>query len=263
MKGVSHKSRHFLFVVVFFLAIFVSMLVSVSSADENQYVPGRIIIKFKSEPLKTFSTSATGFASIDAIMIKYNILTAEPLSKIESGDTVGESIGLNRIYVLSLPDSVNIQEALSSFSADPNIEYAELDYFAEPAWIPNDPYFSAGYQWNLNNMYNTDINAPQTWDITKGLASVELAILDTGVYFNHEDLIGKKGHRCGCPTGCDSDTYFHGTHVAGIAAASTNNAIGIAGVCPNCKILSYNVCTPTPLNCYTPPVVLTLIYTML
>src|SRR5262249_53525042 len=79
------------------------------------------------------------------------------------------------------------------------------------------------------------IGAEQAWDVTLGDPSIVIAVVDTGIDDNHPDLTGKivlmknyvRGER---PT----DSFGHGTHVAGIAAASINNGTGTAGICGPC-----------------------------
>ena len=101
--------------------------------------------------------------------------------------------------------------------------------------FPSDPYFDR--QWALGS-----INLPQAWLVTEGSDDVLVAILDTGVDRDHEDLAGKVvaevnfSHSRGI-----DDVYGHGTHIAGIVAASTNNGIGICGVAPGCYIMNVKV----------------------
>jgi len=106
----------------------------------------------------------------------------------------------------------------------------------EAAWIPNDPYF--GSQYGLSQ-----IKCPSSWDLTLGSSSVVIAILDTGVDLNHPDLVGKlvSGTDLVNSDGTPEDDNGHGTHCAGIAAAATNNGIGVAGAAPNCKIMPVKV----------------------
>jgi subtilisin family serine protease len=104
----------------------------------------------------------------------------------------------------------------------------------------NDPLFAK--QWGL-----TQIHAPEAWARGVKGAGVTIAIVDTGADLNHPDLQSKlvtgtdivAGKR-DCPPG-PQDENGHGTHTAGIAAAATNNGIGVAGTAPDAKIMPVRV----------------------
>ncbi|MGD8782692.1 MAG: S8 family serine peptidase, partial [Ignavibacteria bacterium] len=107
--------------------------------------------------------------------------------------------------------------------------------------VPNDPLFQ--YQWNL-----TKISAPAAWTISTGSPSIIIAIVDQGVESAHPDLLNKLV--TGYDVESDDNTTepypnlaisYHGTASAGVAAALTNNGIGIAGVGYNCKIMPIQV----------------------
>jgi subtilisin family serine protease len=105
-----------------------------------------------------------------------------------------------------------------------------------PAWAAvNDPGFSD--QWALPK-----IGAPQAWSRADG-GGIIIAVVDTGVDLNHEDLAGKlvQGRDFVAPDTPPNDEHGHGTHVAGIAAAITNNGRGIAGVAPEARIMPVRV----------------------
>jgi len=111
-----------------------------------------------------------------------------------------------------------------TYSSNPRVAYAEPDIVAQVVGDPDDSYFV--YQWDL-----TKVEAPQAWDVTTGSSSVNIAILDTGVDLDHPDLADKivsNINFSSSPT--VDDVHGHGTHVAGIAAAMTNNGIGVAGL---------------------------------
>jgi len=122
-----------------------------------------------------------------------------------------------------------------AYSSNPRVAYAEPDFVVQAVGDPDDPYF--GRQWGL-----TIIGAPQAWDVTTGSPSINIAILDTGVDQDHPDLADKivsNINLTSSPTA--DDIHGHGTHVAGIAAATTNNGVGVAGLGHTSTIMNVKV----------------------
>jgi thermitase len=121
--------------------------------------------------------------------------------------------------------------------------YPEPNGVAQPAspLYPNDPLFELGFQWGLYNhgqsggTPDADIDAPEAWEIFTGSPNVKIGIIDGGVENWHEDLSGKVSGDSGWGWG------GQGFHVAGIAAAKTNNDTGIAGVDWNARIISQRI----------------------
>src|SRR5262249_20953691 len=106
--------------------------------------------------------------------------------------------------------------------------------WSSPAGASNDPYFAQ--QWNL-----TQIGAPRAWSRSTG-AGVTIGIVDTGVDASHPDLAGKIDAQTTClggtcRDGSAPDGEGHGTFVAGIAAADTDNGVGVAGVAPSARLV--------------------------
>jgi len=115
--------------------------------------------------------------------------------------------------------------------------YVEPNFLLQAAdTIPNDPNW--GIQYGLTN-----IRAPQGWDISTGSAAVTIAIVDSGVDYGHPDLAGKLlgGYDFVNNDDNPQDDNGHGTHVAGIAAASSNNGAGVAGVSWGARIMPVKV----------------------
>ncbi|MGI8854831.1 MAG: S8 family serine peptidase [Thermomicrobiales bacterium] len=132
----------------------------------------------------------------------------------------------------------SLDAAIQAYRADPRVAYAEPDVILHTADMPNDPLFGSQYGMTM-------IHAPAAWSITPGSATVKIAILDCGIYEAHPDLAGKviarqdfTGNLYGSGT---DDRCNHGTHVAGIASADTNNGIGVAGVGYNTALLNGKV----------------------
>lgn len=105
------------------------------------------------------------------------------------------------------------------------------------AVIPNDELFER-YQWNLRQ-----IRAPEAWELSTGSPSVTIAVLDTGVSPTHPDLMRKlvPGYDFANEDPAPDDDHGNGTHVAGIAAADTNNRLGIAGIAWQARIMPVKV----------------------
>ncbi len=204
--------------------------------------PVRIIIKMRQDLANPLVP--TGHTTLDAAMDRFDVHSVVPLFDANNGDTtLKQELGLDRIYVLTLPSSSDMADALAAFSVDPAVVYAEPDFVGYGAGIPNDQWFA--YQWNLDNTgqsggeLDADVDAPEAWDISLGVTSTVLAIIDTGVDLDHPDLAEKivGGRSFVTDTTLYQDDHGHGTHVAGIAAAVTDNTIGAAGVCPNCRVM--------------------------
>ena len=119
--------------------------------------------------------------------------------------------------------------------------------------IPDDPGFP--YQWYLYNQpgapttpgggvpaYGADVDAPLAWSRSLGGAAVRIAVVDTGIDATHPDLAGKVVAAANfTASNTTSDVSGHGTHVAGIAAASFDNGRGISGVAPNAQLMDVKV----------------------
>lgn len=214
-----------------------------------QGVPStKVLFKLKSVPkVGTASQGSIQPAEVDALGKKFKAEVSPLLKDDPKKDKLNPRLA--KVYVAEFPAGTNMEEALKSVKADPTVEYAELNGLVQAVQIPNDPYFD--YQYGLHNTGQTggtpdaDIDAPEGWDITTGDSSIVLAVVDTGVDWNHQDLQGKVilgwDFAYGDPE--PDDVYGHGTHVSGIAAANSNDGIGIAGVCWKCQILAVKVLT--------------------
>jgi thermitase len=127
----------------------------------------------------------------------------------------------------------------------PDVEFAEFDSEVQAFLQPDDPYFStslaSSHYGTVSQWGPQAVSAPSAWDLTLGDPNVVIAIVDTGVDSSHPDLASKIVGQYSYVGNNAKDGFGHGTHCAGIAAAATNNDVGIAGMCPNCGILSVKV----------------------
>lgn len=218
--------------------------------DEKRMVADHMIVRTK---------ETTTYDEFKALVQRYN---SSILSKLAGRDTY--IVGFNN------KTANGLRQMIKNFLSEPQIAYAESDYFVTGEDIvPNDPSYSTE-MWNLENTgqyggkVDKDIDAGAAWVTTKGSKNVKIAVIDTGVDYTHPDLAANIWTNPG-ETGLDAngndkatngidddgngyiddvhgydfynydgdpmDDYFHGTHVAGTIAAVGNNGIGIAGVC--------------------------------
>jgi thermitase len=125
-----------------------------------------------------------------------------------------------------------LQSKLDDLRDDPGVAVADYNYIRTASLVhyPNDPQF--GGQWGLKKT-----RFPGAWTDARG-AGAKIAIIDSGIDQNHPDIgkISAQKDYVG-DDAVANDPYGHGTHVAGIAAALTDNGRGVAGGCPRCELL--------------------------
>lgn len=225
-----------------------------------EQVPGELIVKLKSGSSvlsfdnlidsssmkldREFSVNIGKFVVVKVDELKANLISAQSL--LESMPEV-EYVEPNFIYKIVRPieesDSV-LDEILSYKSTDNNLMYT-----------PNDPEF--GKLWGLKNNRTSgaDVHAQAAWEITKGSKDVRIAVIDTGIDYNHPDLAAniwvneaEKNGKAGVDDdgngyiddihgydfanndGDPVDGHGHGTHCAGTIGAVHDNELGVAGV---------------------------------
>jgi len=215
---------------------------SIDSQSSGEFVKGRIIIGYED------SKSSKGYEAIEALVKKYG------LSILYKDDDL-------KFAVVKVEEGKEL-EMINKVKNEPGVVYAEPDYIVHVTSIPNDPYWPD--QWAL-----TRIKCPKAWERCTGSKDIVVAILDTGVDYEHEDLSANMWHNPGeiPDNGIDDDgngyvdDYYgwnfvdnngdpmdechffqigHGTQCAGIVAAVMDNNIGIAGIA-QVKIMAVKV----------------------
>lgn len=227
---------------------------------------GFVIIKFEEDiinpEMKQFPVSGINSIAIKEVFENENIEYLEAIFKNRYNDN-GELIQSKIKNKLNLElwrrvqvKEENIQSFISNLKDLKGVNQIVKEQLIAllPDAEPNDPAFQSNRQWHLNNPGNPvfDINAVNAWDINKGRNDVVIAVLDGGVDYTNVDLDPGDRSRiiAGHDTGDDdndpmddlpnasTESFFgHGTHIAGVIGAITNNGSVASGVMWNCKIM--------------------------
>jgi subtilisin family serine protease len=198
----------------------------------------------------------------DTILVRFKA-TALPSERAQAhalaGARVHKSFTLvEGLQVVRIPRGMAVKEAIELYQHHPAVLYAEPNWIVEHQASPDDPRF--GELWGLNNtgqsggVPGADIDALEAWNLSTGSSNVVVAVIDTGIDFNHPDLSANmfrntldcnsngvdddgNGQIDDC-FGIDTvnndsnplDDNNHGTHVAGTIGAAGENGVGVVGV---------------------------------
>ncbi|MGQ9572314.1 MAG: S8 family peptidase [Dehalococcoidia bacterium] len=213
-------------------------------AAAEEFVPGEVLVKFSLPLPHAFATAVLWMGG--GVVMEHN-------------PTLG-------LYRLRSPQGFDVQEVSLLYNELPWVEYAEPNYIVRTAISPNDPFYATHQAW-----YYDIINARAGWDIERGRSAIIVAVLDTGVDLEHPDLATKiwinarevpdngiDDDKNGCiddihgcnfvpvpPSNDPGDDHGHGTMVAGIVGARSNNGLGVAGTAWGVTVLPVKVLDST------------------
>lgn len=197
----------------------------------NQYVANQVLLTLDGE---------VSFDEFKAQLARKGAIVKAPLMELEKGA---------KIVAVAMPDVSfdaveNLRLGIKEYMPQVSVSFDPIETIDR---TPNDARYSS--QWGL-----TKIQAPSAWDTRTDASSVVIAVIDSGVNYNHPDLAGnmwvknssasatnyKYGMRClsGTVTGNPLDDNGHGSHCAGIIGAVGNNSTGVSGVAWRAKIMA-------------------------
>lgn len=242
-----------------------------SPADDEDPAGARVIVKVKAQGSLVKALSARGAFAGPQVA---STLAARYRLALRDGHAIE-----GRSQVIHGDKSLTSAELATRLAADPDVEYAVPDLRRHALALPNDPLFAASAsispevgQWYLRAPDATAvsaINAPAAWAITTGTPAIVVADLDTGVRFDHPDLANKllagrnfvsangvtgtgwsadasdpgdwtTAGQCGAGEPATPSSW-HGTQVAGLIGAQTDNGLGMASIGYQVRVLPVRV----------------------
>ncbi len=212
-------------------------------ADKPQYEPGQVLVKFKSD---------VGLANAQSLAADMGLSTIRHFDVPES---MQKSFG-GELFQFALQEGETVEQAVARLSGQEGVAYAEPNYKIQVQAEPND---LDSRLWGLKNTGNpgVDVAAPAAWDLTTGAPNGQgplIAVIDTGIDYNHPDLAANvwtnPGEIPGDGIDNDGNGYIddvhganmingggdplddnrHGTHCAGTIGAKGDNGEGVVGV---------------------------------
>lgn len=236
-----------------------SMMETQTVSIEDHFTDDTVVVIMSSKASTNLQTySVDDFSSFDCVEVKN--LTPRTQSRDEiSADEVGcesnsagneqtnadGSDSYNPILSLKLsqPGKANVLRAIELLNQREDVIYAGPNYiYSLASSTANDQYYND--QWAINK-----IQLPMAWTIQSEASSILVGVVDSGIDGNHPDLVNRLNAslHVDCLSGTavsvnpPTDPLGHGTHVAGIIGAQTNNLIGISGGCQNIRLVSLRV----------------------
>ncbi|MDO8587252.1 MAG: S8 family serine peptidase [Armatimonadota bacterium] len=199
-----------LVVAVALLIVCIVPCVSGTLETMPQYVPNQLMVT-----LKPGSTSADMQAIADA-----------------QGMTILKSVPVPNTYLVKWTRTESVESKATKVLAYPAVQMVSPNHYHRKfASTPNDPRFPEQWHYAM-------ISMPLVWDIEKGKDTVTVAVVDDGISTTHPDIIDRLVPGTDIANGDTDPNYMagaieagHGLHVAGTVAATTDNGIGVAGVC--------------------------------
>ncbi|MEW6303487.1 MAG: Calx-beta domain-containing protein [Verrucomicrobiota bacterium] len=182
--------------------------------------------------------------------------------------TVRTFPAIGNLQIIQLPPLLSAHDAIAFYRTSGLVAYAEQDFFVHLLATPNDPGFANGSLWALHNtgqlggVNDADIDAPEAWEFQTSANNIIIALTDTGIRTTHEDLAPNlwvnpgeipgngidddgngfvddvHGANFVTGTGDPTDDHGHGTHLSGLTGAAGDNALGIAGVAWQVKLMA-------------------------
>lgn len=232
--------------VLFILTLCISLL-SQAQTFNSSFVDGQIYLKFKdSEPI-TFTVNDDNKVSINSIPFIQQLASEYQLVGLSRPYFLNNDPKLLRTLLLEISEFEKINQVINKLQLQDAIEYVEKVPLDQLVYVPNDSLYNmyngpSNWNWHLDL-----INAEQAWDITLGSPNINVAVVDNAVWVDHPDLVGKivaqrdiyyNTASANPPATGDPGEWSHGTHVAGLVGATSDNNIGISAIGFNVNIIA-------------------------
>jgi subtilisin family serine protease len=239
-----------------------------SEKVQQNYVPHELLVKFKEDVVGNLTQNKWQVQNIlDQVQGKIKTYLNEEKDTSDWDPAVFRNRSFHAdpyLFHIRIPDGIDLEYAIARLKISPIVEYVEKN--GVHRLMTDDPLFDQ--QWALYNSSNRcDLHAQEAWNISTGNSDIVVAVIDTGIILNHEDLqanIWTNPNETSDSQDNDQNGFiddingwdfvsndatptddrypsYHGTHVAGTIGAESNNDKGISGVCWEVKLMALKI----------------------
>lgn len=219
----------------------------------SKYQDGKVYLKLKDSEAITFRVHEDNTVDISTVPFIQKLASEFNIKELSRPFFINNDGKLLRTLMLEIEDYTKIELLISKLSQEKSLEYVEKVPLDRIDYVPNDTLYNLfngpqNWNWHLDL-----INAEAAWDISRGDPNIKVAVVDNAVWVDHPDLAGKvvaqrdvvyNTNSANPPSSGNASDWSHGTHVAGLVGAASDNLFGISSIGFNVSIIavraSYN-----------------------
>ncbi|THB67985.1 MAG: hypothetical protein D6B27_03495, partial [Gammaproteobacteria bacterium] len=252
--------------------IFTALLLLFMSVSAGAVTPQRLLVRMSADYFDSASKlKRQSYTENDSRFKNTRLLNKQRIGHSKMAMTTASIPAVYRWLIVEVKSHETADAVIEELKLNPSVEYIEKDVPVQSLMTPDDPRYSSQHGLDnngstLGSVVGADIDAARAWDIETGSDEVIVAVIDSGIDVDHEDLKDNiwvnTGEIAGNGIDDDQNGYIddvygwdfwgddndinpentntkwgHGTHVAGIISAKGNNGIGVAGVAWNVKLM--------------------------
>lgn len=227
-----------------------------SQSYHKDYIDGRIYLKFKDQVQVNIPVNQDKSVDLDNAPFLAALRQQFDITGMTRPYDLNNDSKLLKTFQVEFSQFDQIEEIKEELAKNQDIEYVENVPMYYIDYTPNDSLYNREYMSNNWNWHLDKISAEMAWDISQGSAEIIVAIVDNAVWVDHPDLVNKivlsddvtqPGSQSSNPPGSgDAAAWSHGTHCAGLAAAETDNLIGVAGIGYNVSLMGVKCSSNNP-----------------
>jgi subtilisin family serine protease len=248
---ISHAmKRGFTFKVVITATFIILSIISLTGNGQTwsrDFADGKVYFKFKDQLQVNIPVNSDRTVNLENAPFLDQVRQQFDITGLSRPFDLNNDPKLLKTFELDFSQFDKIEEIMVELAKNPDFEYVEKVPLEHIDFTPNDSLYNYDFWGNNWNWHLDVIHAAEAWDLNTGSPDIKVAVVDGAVWVDHPDLANKiflshdvtqaGDHNSNPPESGDPALWSHGTHVAGLVGAETNNGIGVASVGYNISLI--------------------------